>query len=354
MRGGGGVRVELTQFIISFVLIFNIILSLTIIFLERKNATATWAWIMVLTFIPIFGFILYLIFGRKLSNKAIFTWDTKSKLGVKTAVQHQLREIESGDFFLKDPGMSQYEDLFYLHLRNNDAIYSQDNSVNVFTDGNHKFNSLLEDIDQATDHIHLQYYIVKSDHLGNRLAEALIIKAKEGVEVRFLYDDLGSRTLSRKLIRKMRDAGADVEGFFPPLIPKVNFKINHRNHRKLVIIDGKIGYIGGFNIGGDEYLGMDKRFGYWRDTHLRIVGSAVKNLQTRFILDWNQASRHDIEYDERFYDSTSDGNTGMQIVSSGPDSDWEQIKHGYIKMIMSAKEYVYIQTPPISYLMKAC
>ncbi|WP_058308771.1 cardiolipin synthase [Gracilibacillus massiliensis] len=335
---------ELTQLIISFVLIFNILLSLTIIFLERKNATSTWAWIMVLTFIPIVGFILYLIFGRKLSNKAIFTWDTKSKLGVKTAVQHQLREIENGDFFINDPRMYYYKDLFYLHLRNNDAIYSQDNSVNVFTDGNRKFNSLLEDIEQATDHIHMLYYIVRSDNLGNRLADALIKKAKEGVDVRFLYDDLGSRTMSRKLIRKMRHAGIDVEGFFPPLIPKVNFKINHRNHRKLAIMDGKIGYIGGFNI-GDEYLGEDKRFGYWRDTHLRIIGSAVKNLQTRFILDWNQASRHDIEYDERYYNAIPSGHTGMQIVSSGPDSEWEQIKHGYIKMIMSAKEYIYIQTP---------
>ncbi|UOQ87142.1 cardiolipin synthase [Gracilibacillus salinarum] len=334
----------ITQLIISFLLVFNIVLSLTIIFLERKNATATWAWIMVLTFIPIFGFILYLIFGRKLSNKTIFTWDTKSKLGVKKAVQHQLREIENGDFFINDPRLYSYKDLFYLHLRNNDAIFTQDNAVNIFTDGNRKFNSLLDDIEQATDHIHLLYYIVRSDQLGVRLAEALIRKAKEGVEVRFLYDDLGSRTLSRKLVRKMRHAGAEVEGFFPPLIPKVNLKINHRNHRKLVIIDGKVGYIGGFNI-GDEYLGQDKRFGYWRDTHLRIEGSAVKNLQTRFILDWNQASRHDIEYDERYYDAVPMGHAGMQIVSSGPDSDWEQIKHGYIKMIMSAKEYVYIQTP---------
>ncbi|MFD2655694.1 cardiolipin synthase [Gracilibacillus thailandensis] len=335
---------EITQLVVSFILIFNILLSLTIIFLERKNATATWAWIMVLTFIPIFGFILYLIFGRKLSNKTIFTWDTKSKLGVKTAVQHQLRDIENGDFFINDPRMYQYKDLFYLHLRNNDAIFSQDNEVNIFTDGNRKFNSLLEDIENATDHIHLLYYIVRSDHLGSRLADALIKKAKEGVEVRFLYDDLGSRTLSRKLIRKMRHAGAEVEGFFPPLIPKVNLKINHRNHRKLVIIDGKVGYIGGFNI-GDEYLGKDKRFGYWRDTHLRITGSAVKHLQTRFILDWNQASRHDIEYNERYYIPVPAGNVGMQIVSSGPDSEWEQIKHGYIKMIMSAKDYIFIQTP---------
>lgn len=234
-------QVEILQLVISSLLLFNIILSLTIIFLERKNATATWAWIMVLTFIPIFGFILYLIFGRKLSNKTIFTWDTKSKLGVKHAVQHQMRNIENGKFYLHDPRLMAYKDLYYLHLRNNDAIFSQDNDVDIFTDGNRKFESLMEDIKAAKDHVHLQYYIVRSDHLGNRLVNVIKEKAREGIEVRLLYDDLGSRKLSRRLMRDMRHAGAEVEGFFPPLIPKVNFKINHRNHRKLAIIDGKIG-----------------------------------------------------------------------------------------------------------------
>jgi len=124
----------------------------------------------------------------------------------------------------------------------------------------------------------------------------------------------------------------------------INFKLNFRNHRKLAIIDGKIGYIGGFNI-GDEYLGKNHKFGYWRDTHLRIYGNAVRNLQTRFILDWNQASRNDILYEDRYYIGAPAGEVGVQIVSSGPDSDWEQIKYGYIKMILSAKEFIYIQTP---------
>ena len=220
-------------------------------------------------------------------------WDTKAKLGVKTAVQQQLREIENKELQINDERMIPYTDLIYLHLRNNDAFYTQDNDVNVLTDGKRKFESLMKDIESATDHIHLQYYIVRSDNLGKRLADLLIKKVNEGVEVRFLYDDMGSRRLSRRLIKKMKLAGAEVEGFFPPLIPKVNLKINYRNHRKIVVIDGKIGYIGGFNI-GDEYLGIDDKFGYWRDTHLRLEGPAVHQLQTRFILDWNQASRNDI------------------------------------------------------------
>ncbi|MDC3425751.1 cardiolipin synthase [Aquibacillus sp. 3ASR75-11] len=331
-------------YLLGVILFLNILLAVMIVFLERKDATSTWAWLMVLTFVPVVGFILYLIFGRRLSNKTIFTWDTKSRLGVKKAVQAQLRALEEGSFLFKHEELIPYKELFYMHLRNDDAIFSQDNDVEIFTDGQEKFRALIEDIESAKDHIHLLYYIIRHDQLGQKLSNILIRKVKEGVQVRILYDDMGSRKLSNKYVRNIQQAGGEVEAFFPSRIPKLNLKINYRNHRKLAIIDGKIGYIGGFNI-GDEYLGYNERFGYWRDTHLRIVGGAVNHMQTRFILDWNQASRHDILYDDRYYKAEPSGDVGIQIVSSGPDSEWEQIKNGYIKMILSAKEYVYIQTP---------
>lgn len=332
----------MTYFII-LVLILNIALAVSIIFLERKNATSAWAWLLVLFFIPILGFILYLIFGRPIYRHRIFTWDTKSRLGVKKAVNEQLQALEDQTFKFVSPEIANYEDLIYMHLRNDDAIFTQDNDVEIFTDGHKKFKRLIEDLEKAKDHIHLQYYIVRADGLGQQIAKVLMKKAKEGVDVRFLFDDLGSRKLSNGYVKRLRKSGAQVEAFFPSKL-MFNFKINYRNHRKLCIIDGKIGYIGGFNV-GDEYLGKSPRFGYWRDTHLRVEGSAVHSMQTRFILDWNQASREDILYDERYYQAETAGNAGMQIVSSGPDQDWEQIKNGYIKMIMSAKEYVYIQTP---------
>src|SRR5699024_2158910 len=230
-------------------------------------------------------------------------------------------------------------------LKNNDAIFTQDNKVDIYTDGKEKFNDLIQDIDNATDHVHLLYYIIRHDELGKRIADVLIKKAKEGVEVRLLYDDMGSRLLSRRYIKRLKNAGVLVDAFFPPKIPKINFKINFRNHRKLAIIDGKIGHIGGYNI-EDEYLGKDPKFGYWRDTHLRVIGDAVENLQTRFMLVWNQVSRKKhIASEPRYYATEPAGNVGMQIVSSGPDSDWEQIKYGYIKMILAAKDHIYIQTP---------
>ena len=331
-------------FLLGAIIILNITLGISIIFLERKDASATWAWVLVLMFIPIAGFFLYLIFGKPISKRRIFTWDTKARLGVKTAVQAQLRALEEESFAFKHEEIAEYEELVYLHLRNDDAIFSQENKVEIFTDGEKKFNALIRDLEKANDHIHLLYYIIRSDQLGRRIAEVLIKKANEGVEVRMLYDDMGSRSISRRYLRRLRNAGVQVEAFFPSRIPKINFKINYRNHRKLAIIDGKAGYIGGFNI-GDEYLGENKKFGYWRDTHLRVYGESVSHMQTRFILDWNQASRNDILYEERYYAAVPAGDVGVQIVSSGPDSDWEQIKNGYIKMIMSAKEYIYIQTP---------
>ncbi|UOQ45238.1 cardiolipin synthase [Halobacillus salinarum] len=335
---------NIAPYILSTILALNVLLALAIIFLERRDASATWAWLMVLLFLPIAGFILYLIFGRRLSHKEIFTWDKKSRLGLLAAVQEQLRGIKENTLEVQHEDIVPYEDLIYMHLKNNDALLTQNNEVEVFTDGQKKFHALMEDIENAQDHIHLLYYIVRDDQLGNRLADALIKKAKENVQVKLLYDDMGSRSVKRKFVHKLRAAGVEVESFFPPLIPKLNLKINYRNHRKLAIIDGKIGYIGGFNI-GDEYLGYSKRFGYWRDTHVRVVGGAVHNMQTRFILDWNQASSKDIVYEERYYQGEAEGDVAMQIVSSGPDSEWEQIKNGYIKMILSAKEYVYIQTP---------
>lgn len=161
-----------------------------------------------------------------------------------------------------------------------------------------------------------------------------------------LYDDMGSRDLRKKDLKKFRQKGGHAESFFPSKLPLINLRMNNRNHRKIVVIDGTIGYVGGFNV-GDEYIGKSKKFGYWRDTHLRIKGDAVNALQLRFILDWNsQSTRDNLTYESRYFpDVDSGGTIGIQIASSGPDEDWEQIKYGYLKMISSAKKSIYIQSP---------
>ncbi|MGY4691248.1 cardiolipin synthase [Salibacterium sp. K-3] len=332
--------------LISLVFLLNFIFAVIIIFLERKDATSTWAWLMVLLFVPFLGFILYLVFGQNMSRKRLFDWDDIKKIGIEDLIQEQIQSLREQRFHFSDPDARDYRDLIYMHLVNNDALLTENNNVDIFTDGREKFDQLIEDINDAEDHIHLQYYIFRNDELGTRLLEALTRKAREGIRVRILYDEMGSRKLPKHAFHALKKAGGEVEIFFPRRIPFINLRLNYRNHRKVVVIDGRTGYLGGFNV-GDEYLGLNPRFGYWRDTHLRMSGQVVKALQTRFILDWNQAThRHYIHYEERLFpELEATGDMAAQIISSGPDSEWEQIKNGYMKMIMAAKDSIYIQTP---------
>lgn len=331
---------------ITIIYILNTLLAIALIFLERRDPTSTWAWLLVLFFIPLAGFVIYLLFGRKLRDKHSFRWSGKNRIGIETLIDYQIEAIEENRFEFRLDDTAHYHDMIYLHLRNNHAVLTQDNDVQVFNDGAAKFEALLNDLEQAKDHIHFQYYILRLDSLGTKILNVLIKKAKQGVKVRVLYDDIGSRGLRIKHLKELSDAGGEVAAFFPAILPLINPRLNYRNHRKIVVIDGRIGYVGGFNV-GDEYLGLDKKFGYWRDTHLRIEGSAIHPLQTRFLLDWNQASAlDDIDYAERYFPAIPmKGSVGLQIVSSGPDAEWEQIKDGYLKMIFLAKEYIYIQTP---------
>ncbi|MGD7046563.1 cardiolipin synthase [Jeotgalibacillus proteolyticus] len=332
--------------VVGFFFFLNFVLAGILIFLERKDAGATWAWLMVLFFIPIAGFALYLLLGRQLYKKDLFDWEGRSRVGIEQLIRYQINAIQDKTFEFKSRETELKQDLIYMQLYNNDAVLTQDNSVDIFVDGQKKFEALFQDIEEAKDHVHIQTYILRRDDLAKRLMNLLIKKANQGVKVRILYDDMGSRGMTKRFFKELQAAGGEVEAFFPSNVPIINPRLNFRNHRKLIIVDGRVGYIGGFNI-GDEYLGIDKRFGYWRDTHLRVEGSAVHPIQTRFVLDWNQAShRYDIEYEDHYFPAIpTKGDVSMQIVSSGPDSEWEQIKNGYIKLITSAKNYIYIQTP---------
>ncbi|WP_088809740.1 MULTISPECIES: cardiolipin synthase [Listeria] len=332
--------------ILIVLLILNVFFAAVTVFLERRDTSATWAWLLVLTFIPILGFVIYLIFGRKLSNKKIFDWKGQEKIGIRESTDNQIELIRQKEFPFSDSNVRKYRDLIYLLLVNDGAILTQDNEVDVYVDGHEKFEALMKDIENATDHIHIIYYIFHSDELGKRMVRLLERKAAEGLNVKVIYDAMGSRTTKKSFFHQLEKNGGIVRPFFPSKLPLINFRLNYRNHRKLAIIDGEVGYIGGFNI-GDEYLGLSKKFGYWRDTHLRVHGKAVYAMQTRFIMDWNSAApSHKVDYKARYFPAFyGGGHTSLQIVSSGPDSEWQQIKNGYIKMINSAKKSIYLQSP---------
>ncbi|MDQ0481760.1 cardiolipin synthase [Guptibacillus hwajinpoensis] len=336
---------EISSILLGILFVLNLIFAVIVIFLERKDAGATWAWLMVLFFIPFLGFIMYLLFGQNLSRRRLFDWDNIKKVGIEDLIEEQVTEIKSGIYPFRHEEIARHKELIYMHLVNDDAVLTQDNSIRIFTDGEEKFDALLDDLSRAQDHIHFQYYIFQKDNLGRKIVQKLAQKARDGVKVRVLYDEMGSRKTRKRFFRELIEAGGEVEVFFPSRIPYVNTRLNYRNHRKLVIIDGNLGYVGGFNV-GDEYLGLKAKFGYWRDTHLRIEGSATLAMQTRFLLDWNHAARHKVGYEACYFPIVEPkGKAGVQIVSSGPDSEWEQIKNGYIKLISSANHTVFIQTP---------
>ncbi|MBU5425801.1 cardiolipin synthase [Tissierella pigra] len=327
------------------ILWLNILFAILLVFFERRNPTSTWLWVMVLTFLPGIGFILYLFIGQDLSKKRLFKIKEEEDYCFKNLALSQEEQMINDEYKYRDPNYTRYEDLIKMHLISSDSFFTQDNNVAIYFDGNEKFEALLESIKSAKQYIHLQYYIFKSDNLGIKVIDALCEKAKEGIEVKLLIDGMGGRNFSKKYIHKLKMAGGEVGVFFPPFVPLISLRINYRNHRKICIIDGKEAFIGGFNI-GDEYIGLSKRFGFWRDTHLKIKGSAISSLQWRFFLDWRFATGKEITRCQTYLAAEDDwGNTGIQIVSSGPDSKWPSIKDGYLKMISNAKEKIYIETP---------
>jgi cardiolipin synthase len=334
------------QFIYPIILLANILLAAVLIFMERRNVGATWAWLMVLLFLPVLGFLLYLVFGQKLTKRKLYKLQDGEFSHYNSAVARQMKLLENGTFRVREPAMEKHRDMIYMNVVSDGALYTENNSVRIFTEGQALFEDMLAEIERAREHVHLLYYIYRKDDLGRRMLELLTAKARQGVEVRVLYDAVGSSEISPRFFRPLTEAGGEAVPFFPSKIPFVNFRVNFRNHRKLTIIDGRIGYVGGFNV-GNEYLGQDKKFGHWRDTHLKISGNAVNMLQARFFLDWNLSSPRRMQESPRYFPECGElpDGSGVQIVSSGPNSEKQQIKHALLKMIYKAQRKIYLQTP---------
>ncbi len=331
--------------IFSSLLWLNILFAIVLIFFERRNPTSTLLWLMVLTFLPGLGFILYLFIGQDLSKKKMFESKEVDDYCFRDIVLKQENQMENEEYRYKDPNYLKYEGLIKMHLISSESFFTQDNNVEIYFEGEDKFNALIESINSAKNYIHFQYYIFKSDDLGNKVINVLCNKAKEGVEVKVLIDGMGGRKLRKRDIKRLEASGAQVGVFFPPFVPFLSLRINYRNHRKICIVDGYEAFIGGFNI-GDEYLGLYKKFGHWRDTHLKIVGSAISSLQWRFFLDWRFSTGEEINRCQSYlHEEESLGSSGIQIVSSGPDSKWPSVKDGYLRMISNAREKIYIETP---------
>lgn len=340
-----------TGWLLDHLVIVNIFLSIVIIFFERRDPQTVWAWLLLLYFIPVVGIVFYFVFGQDFRKSRMFRMKEVED-AISSEIRHQEEDIVSNRFYKLKDGYKDYEDIVLYNLETGSAVFSDDNQVEVFTDGRAKFEALAKELAKAEHFIHIQYYIIKPDEAFDMIKPVLIGKAKAGVEVRILFDSMGCRNMRRKHWKPLLDAGVQLAEFFPAKFKLFPLRINYRNHRKLVIIDGRVGFVGGFNI-GREYLGMDSYFQYWRDTHLMINGSAVQALNVRFVLDWNFVTKQNLFQQDYFLnqeavkprDDFAYHGVGMQVLSSGPDSPVPNIRNNYIRMIHKAKKNIYIQTP---------
>lgn len=313
------------------------------IFFESKDPSKTVAWLLILAIAPNVGFFFYLFLGNDIRKRI----RTKNKKNLnddfvkKAAVLQQsiMNHVE----FVKSTKSRVDDKLINLLLRNSSSPFSINNEVKVLKNGEETFDAIIQAIEDAQDTIHLEYFIIRDDRIGRRIRNVLIDKAKQGVTVRIIYDSVGCWQLTDDFFGPMRSVGIESHPFLPVLSPLLSRELNYRNHRKIIVVDGQVGFVGGLNI-GVEYLG-EKELGFWRDTHLRLKGDSVYSLQNIFLNDWYFVSKEELSGDYYFPKTNSYGDKVVQVTSSGPDSDWFTIHQAYFTMITTAEKRVWLVTP---------
>lgn len=324
-----------------FNVVFNIVYFITILFtiviivLDNRSPVKTLAWILVLFFLPLIGLFFYYFVGRNTRKNRLI-----SKKGFTRIIKRPMAEYQAQKAFY---GNIEGNKLMSFFKNINSALPFEGNSLETYSDGYSMVSSLIKEIYKAKHHIHMEFYIFNDDALGKLIRDCLIDKAKEGVEIRVLYDDVGCWRVSDSFYEKMRGNGIEAKAFLKVRYPLFTSKINYRNHRKIVVIDGKVGFIGGMNIANRYIKGV--KWGIWKDLHSKIEGKAVYGLQTAFLTDWYAVDRSLITSSKYFPEMEEKGSSLIQIVTSDPVGEWHDIMQGYLIAIENAKRYLYIQTP---------
>lgn len=328
------------------VALYFVVIAATVIVIvhDLRDPVKALSWILVVTLLPVAGLVFYMVFGRNYRKEKIFNRkELEDFKQIESLCRVQLKELVDPEIQHIEP-IEANKDIITLLLNNNRALLTVRNKVKIINDGRSKFDELFEAIRGAVSSIHLEYYIIENDRIGTELIELLAQKAAEGVEVRLIFDDVGSWGIKRRHVRRMRRMGIKVCCFMPVAFPWLTSKLNNRNHRKIAVIDGKIGFTGGINV-ADRYIDGTK-FGPWRDTHLRIEGDAVNMLQAIFMTDWYFVSGRELLNDEKYFPkSRIRSRSPLQIASSGPDSDWASIMQAFFAAINKAKKSIYIASP---------
>ena len=352
--------------LLDHLLYINLAFSIIIIFFQRRDPRSVWTWLLALYFIPVFGIVFYLLFGQDMKKSRMFrVKEVSDRLNLPVKSQEDIIRSDDMPEEMMDPMSRDFKSLIIYNLETSGSVLTVNNQVQIYTDGQAKFEALRNALRQARRFIHIQYYIIKNDELFDSIVPILLDKVREGVEVRILCDGMGGRFMPKKRWDQMRSAGIKVGVFFPPFLGWLNLRVNYRNHRKIVVVDGNTGFVGGFNI-GREYISRDPRFGYWRDTHLEIKGEAAISLQIRFALDWNYVTGENLFKEIRYFGEEAEyarrrlkgqihavwpdpdhvnEMVCMQIITSGPDTREPHIRNNYLELFHKAKHHIYIQTP---------
>lgn len=312
-----------------------ILFTIVIVLLDNRNPVKTMAWVLVLVFLPVVGLAFYFFFGRNTRKERLISKKGFSRLSKRPMAEYQAQEA-LGDF----TGRNQLIPFFH---RVSNALPFEGNDVHVFTDGYSMYQELFRRIAKAKHHIHLEFYIFEDDAVGRLLRDLLIDKAREGVSVRLLYDDVGCWDVNPMFYDEMLCEGIEVRSFLKVRFPQFTSKVNYRNHRKLAIIDGKVGFIGGMNIALRYLKGVP--WGMWRDTHICLKGKAVYGIQTAFLTDWFAVDRTLLTSAQYFPKMDTVGTSVAQIVTSDPVGEWHDIMLGLVKAISCAQRYIYVETP---------
>jgi len=330
-------------------IIVVILVCLRVIY-DTRSTTKTVAYLLLVIFVPVAGIFIYFSFGvnyrkRKIYSKKIIR-DNALDRRVKQEIMHySLHNLES-----KSPAISANKELARLLLSDGTSPLTAHNDVQILVNGEQKFPEVIKAIEQAKHHIHIEYYIFEDDEIGRAIEAVLCRKAQEGVTVRFIYDDFGSRTIRKKMVRRLRAAGAKAFAFHKIIFIALANRLNYRNHRKIIVVDGVVGFVGGINV-SDRYINDPQRPQqlYWRDTHLRIEGPGVHYLQYLFLADWNFCANEQVQPDHSLFPKENifhpKGNKIVQMAASGPDSDRPTILFSLLQAIHLAQEEILITTP---------
>lgn len=337
--------INFLKLIINKFLILYALVVAVYVFLDNDNPNRTLSWMLVLILLPYLGIVLYVLLGKNLISKRIIIKKKISNLSIEEIVaETQLDAVEFLSGESENNVVKTYSKTIRLLLKNSNSLLNVNNEIEVLTNGVQTFSRIINCLNNAKKSIHLNYFIIKNDELGNKIKNILIKKSKEGIKVRIIYDAVGSWKLGKKYKNDLRDAKIEVYPFYPVAFPVLTRKLNYRNHRKIVIVDGETGFFGGLNI-GDEYLGKGEKLGFWRDTHLKISGDGVRELQKIFISDWKFVSGEKLDIDKLYKKSITKVSSFLQITDSGPDSIWKNIHQGYFSLIANAKSKIWIETP---------